>query len=162
MRILHRAPTLVWVLFLVVAVSAINLSAQADDPLIGTWKLNVEKSKYSPGPPPQSLTVTYAPSGEGIEVTTEGVNAEGAPTSTHYMANLDGKDYPITGSPTADMVSSKRIDRYTTERTEKKDGKTTVTIRRVVSRDGKTLTITSRGTNLQGQAVSTVSVFEKQ
>jgi hypothetical protein len=162
MRILHRVPTLVWVLFLVVAVSAVSLSAQADDPLIGTWKLNVAKSKYSPGPPPQSATITYAASGEGIEVTTEGVNAQGASASTHYTANWDGKDYPITGSQAVDTVSSKRINRYTTERTNKKDGKVVGTLRRVVSRDGKTLTITTKATNAQGQAVNDVSVYEKQ
>jgi hypothetical protein len=30
----------------------------ADNPFVGTWKLNVAKSKFSPGPPPQSQTVT--------------------------------------------------------------------------------------------------------
>ena len=33
---------------------------------------------------------------------------------------------------------------------------------RVVSQDGKTMTITSKGTNAQGQTVNNVNVFEKQ
>jgi len=139
-----------------------SLSAQASDPRIGTWKLNLTKSKFSPGPPPKALTVKVEPSGQGEKVTTEGVDAEGGRTATQYTANFDGKDSPLTGSPNADTVSLKRIDVRTTERTDKKVGKVTVTLTRVVSQDGKTMTVTVRGTNPQGQAVNNVIVFEKQ
>ncbi len=139
-----------------------SLSAQASDPRIGTWKLNLTKSKFSPGPPPKALTVKVEPSGQGEKVTTEGVDAEGGRTATQYTANFDGKDSPLTGSPNADTVSLKRIDVRTTERTDKKGGKVTVTLTRVVSQDGKTMTVTVRGTNPQGQAVNNVIVFEKQ
>jgi len=90
------------------------------------------------------------------------VDAEGGRTATQYTANFDGKDYPLTGSPNADTVSLKRIDARTTERTDKKGGKVTVTLTRVVAQDGKTMTVTVRGTNPQGQAVNTVIVFDKQ
>src|SRR3989449_5876907 len=93
-----------------------NLSAQASDPRIGTWKLNAAKSKYSPGPAPQSLTVRVEPSGQGEKVTAEFVNADGTRTTTQYTANFDGKDYPLTGSRIADTVSLKRIDARTTVR----------------------------------------------
>jgi len=76
----------------------VSVSAQASDPRIGTWKLNVEKSKFSPGPPPQSLMVKVEPSGQGEKVSTEGVNADGTRTATQYTANFDGKDNPLTGS----------------------------------------------------------------
>ena len=142
-----------------------NLSAQASDPRIGTWKLNVAKSKYSPGPAPQSLTVKVEPSGQGGEkVTAEFVNADGTRTTVQYTeANFDGKDYPLTGSQFgADTVSLKRIDRWTTERTDKKGSTVVQTLRRVVSQDGKTMTVTTKGTNPQGQAMNNVAVFEKQ
>jgi hypothetical protein len=139
-----------------------NLSAQASDPRIGTWKLNVAKSKYSPGPAPQSLTVNVEPSGQGEKVTTEFVNADGTRTTTEYTANFDGKDYPLTGSQIADTVSLKRSNARTTVRTDKKGGKVAQTLRRVVSKDGKTMTVTTKGTNAQGQAVNNVAVFEKQ
>ena len=139
-----------------------RLSAQASDPRIGTWKLNVAKSKYSPGPAPQSLTGKVEASGEGETATTEGVNADGTPTMTQYTANFDGKDYPLTGSQNADTVSLKRIDARTTERTDKKGDKVVQTLTRVVSQDGKTMTVTVKGTNAQGQAVDNVVVFEKQ
>ena len=139
-----------------------NVSAQASDPRIGTWKLNAAKSKYSPGPAPQALTVNVEPSGKGEKVTTEFVNADGTRTTTEYTANFDGKDYPLTGSQIADTVSLKRSNARTTVRTDKKGGKVAQTLRRVVSKDGKTMTVTTKGTNAQGQAVNNVAVFEKQ
>ena len=149
-------------LVVVLGADIVGLSAQASDPRIGTWKLNVTKSKFSPGPPPKALTVKVEPSGQGEKVTTEGVNAEGGNTATQYTASFDGKDYPLTGSPNADTVSLKRIDARTTVRTDKKGGKVALTLTRAVSQDGKTMTVTVKGTDAQGQAVNSVLVFEKQ
>jgi len=146
----------------VLGTDIVNLSAQASDARIGTWKLNVAKSKYSPGPAPQSLTVKVEPSGQGEKATAEFVNADGTRTTTQYTANFDGKDSPLTGSRIADTVSLKRIDARTTERTDKKGDKVAQTLRRVVSQDGKTMTVTTKGTNAQGQAVNNVVVFDKQ
>jgi hypothetical protein len=149
----------------VLGADIVNVSAQASDPRVGTWKLNVAKSKYSPGPAPQSLTVKVEPSGQGGEkVTSEFVNADGTRTTVQYTeANFDGKDYPLTGSQFgADTVSLKRIDRRTTERTDKKGGTVVQTLRREVSQDGKTMTVTTKGTDTQGQAMNNVAVFEKQ
>jgi len=42
-----------------------RVSAQASDPRIGTWTLNVEKSKYNPGPAPQRVTLKIEASGQG-------------------------------------------------------------------------------------------------
>ena len=153
-------PRLGMLLFLTLLVS-VGVQAQ-NDSLIGTWKVNVTKSKYSPGPPPKSGTTKYEVAGQGIDVTTEGVDAQGVRTATHYTASWDGKDYPITGSQDYDMVSMKRINRNTTEVMRKKAGKVETTIRRVVSQDGKTLTMTTKGTDAQGRAVNNVAVYEKQ
>src|SRR5207245_11389452 len=101
-------------------------------------------------------------SGQGEKITTEGVNAEGGRIATQYTANFDGKDYPLTGSSVADTVSLKRIDARTTVRTDKKDGKVVQTLTRVVSQDGTTMTVTTKGTNAEGQAVHNVAVFNKQ
>jgi hypothetical protein len=164
MHSIRRAVSLgvVVMLGLVLAVGIVSLSAQANDPRIGTWKANIAKSKYNPGPAPKSLTVKVDASGKGEKVSTESVAADGQTTKTSYTANFDGKDHPLTGSPTANTVSLKRIDARTTERTDKKDGKVTLTLTRVVSQDGKTMTVTTTGTNAQGQPVNNVIVFEKQ
>jgi hypothetical protein len=157
MQCAHKA-TFVFIL----AATVTALSAQTPDPRIGSWTLNVTKSKYDPGPPPKSQTLKVEASGQGEKVTSEMVAADGTSTKQQYSAGYDGKDYPLTGSPIADMVSLTRIDSHTTERSDKKGGKVVQTIRRVVSKDGKTMTATVKGTNVKGQTVSNVSVFEKQ
>ncbi len=139
----------------------VTVSAQSGSE-IGTWKLNVAKSKYSPDPAPKSQSVTFAAAGQGVKVTVEGVAADGSKTAQSYTANYDGKDAPLTGSATTDMVSLKRINATTVERTDKKGGKVVQTLTRVVSADGKTMTITTKGTNAQGKPVNNVAVYEKQ
>jgi hypothetical protein len=135
----------------------------ADDPLMGTWKVNVAKSTYSSGAPPMSTISTYEPFGkDGFRFTSDTVNAQGKASHITYVSEYDGKDYPIAGDPTRDSNSAKRIDRYTHLITNKKSGKITTTSRRVISKDGRTLTITTTGTNSQGQEVHQVQVFEKQ
>jgi hypothetical protein len=146
----------------VVLVASLSiLSAQGADPRVGSWHLNVAKSKYSPGPAPKSQTLKIEAAGKGEKVTSETISATGDKTVTEYTAEFDGKPHPLKGSPIADMVTLKRVDGNTTERVDSKDGKTVTTYHRVVSKDGKTMTVTSKGTNAQGQATSNVVVFEK-
>src|SRR5437879_4044321 len=147
----------------VLGIGVVDLSAQMNDPRIGAWKLDVAKSKYSPGPAPQSGMVKVEAAGQGEKTTTDFVNADGTRTTTQDNATLQGKDSPLTGSEFgADMVSLKRIDARTTERTDKRGDKVVQVLTRVVSQDGKTMTVTTKGTNAQGQAVNNVGVFEKQ
>jgi hypothetical protein len=145
----------------VIFFAAIAVSAQGTDPRLGSWHVNVAKSKYSPGPAPKSQTLKVEASGKGEKVTSEIVSASGEKTVTEYAAEFDGKPHPLKGSPTADMVTLKRIDSHTTERVDSKGGKTVMTYHRVVSKDGKTMTVSSKGTNAQGQAVDNMIVFEK-
>src|SRR5687767_9628439 len=114
---------------------SIALSGQTKvDPAVGTWKLNVEKSKYSPGPAPKSQTLKFEAWDGGLKLTADGVDSEGKPTHAEYAAKFDGKDYPFTGSPNADAIALKRIDDYTIEATWKKGGKVTITARTTISK----------------------------
>ena len=160
MQRLLRMVTLGTVLALVLPV--IRLSAQATDPLIGTWELNLAKSKYSPGPAPKSQTRTYEVARQAVKFSAKGVDAEGKPTLAHYTASYDGKDYPIIGNPDAETMSLKRIDSFTAEATLKKAGKVVITTRRVISQDGKVMTLTSKGTNAKGETLNNVLVFDKR
>ena len=132
------------------------------DSLVGTWVLNVAKSKYTPGPPPKDQTTIFEVAGRGLKVTTTGTDSAGKPTMTAYTANYDGKDYPVTGNPAWDMVSLKRINANTVEYTRKKAGKVVQTATSVISKDGKTRTITSTGVNAQGQKIHNVGVYDKK
>ena len=135
--------------------------AQDKDLGMGTWKLNLAKSKYKPGPPPKSLVVTFEPAGKGVKTTSDFVNAEGQKTTAVYTANYDGKDYPITGSAIADTVALKKLGGGKIERVDKKGGKRVQTFVRSVSADGKTMTITHKGSNAKGEPFDNVLVLEK-
>jgi hypothetical protein len=137
--------------------------AQGPDPLMGTWKLNVAKSKYDPGPPPRSTTTKREVSGaNGVKYTSDTVTAQGESRHIEYTANYDAKDYSVKGDPNRDMVSLKRMDGRSYEGSSKKGGKVTGTFRGVVSPDGKTLTITTKGTDAQGRPENNVVVYDKQ
>jgi hypothetical protein len=135
--------------------------AQAPKGLLGTWKLNVAKSKFSPGPAPKSMTITYSTAGDGMKIVAEVVPGEGAAQHWEMTAHYDGKDYPVTGNPAADTISMKKVSDLAGESTFKKDGKVTATNVRKLSADGKTLTITSTGTTADGKPRKDVQVFEK-
>jgi len=137
-------------------------SAQSSDSVIGTWKVNVAKSSFSPGPGFKSGTVTYTAVGDGVKVAVEGVGGNGEAINWGFTANYDGKEVPVTGNnPDADSASLKRIDAKTAEISYKKGGKPTLTSTRVLSADGRTVTVTVKGTNAKGQAVNNVLVLEK-
>ena len=142
-----------------------GLAQTTDQAYFGTWTLNVEKSTYSPGPPPKSSTRTHEDRGNGLlRVTTQGVNAQGNPTFSQYTYRLDGKDYPIAvkGSESVSTVALTGVDALTATFTTKQDGKVTTTGLRTVSKDGRTMTITTNGTNAQGQPMHNVAVWEKR
>ena len=140
---------------------AVTVSAQTNSE-IGTWKLNVAKSTFSPGPAPKSITGVLAAAGQGVKFSIESVSADGSKSASAYTANYDGKDVPFTGNPAIDTTSLKRINATTVEETRKKGSKVVRTLTRVVSADGKLFTATVKGTNDQGQAINNVEVYEKQ
>ena len=134
------------------------------DPSIGTWHLNVAKSKYDPGPAPKSNVVVIEAAGKGIKVTTKGVGPDGTPTATSYSSNLDGSDSPAQGTAAAgyDTMALKRIDAQRVEGTRKLKGKVVQNYTREVSKDGKTMTVTTTGTNAAGQKIHNVAVYDKK
>ena len=134
----------------------------ADDPMIGTWKLNLAKSTYTPGPAPSSATNKFEPWEGGVRATIDVVDAQGNKIHAEVAAKFDGKDYPIKGSPMADAVSLKRLDERQIDVVWKKAGKVAMTGRSVISADGRTTTVTQTGKDAQGHTVNNVVIYEKQ
>ncbi len=134
----------------------------ATDPQVGTWKLNVAKSKFSPGPVPTIATTKIEAVGAGTKVVVDQTLADGALTHWEFTGNYDGKDSPVTGSPDTDMVARKLVNTNTVETITKKDGKVMTTQLSVVSTDGLTRTVTTKGVNAKGEKMNNVSVYEKQ
>ena len=144
---------------------ALMVTVQAADSQVATWKLNLAKSTYSPGPAPKSGTLKIEAAGDGVKFTNNGVGADGKTTHSMYTATYDGKEFKAqmgTLPNGADTGSLKRIDAQTVETTFKGKGKLMVVARAVVSADGKTRTTTVTGTDADGKPVKNVIVYDRQ
>jgi hypothetical protein len=149
------------ILLAVAALFAVVAVCFAADVNMGTWKLNEAKSKINPGGPKNNMVVIAA-AGDSMKVTVDGISADGKPAHNEWTGKFDGKDYPITGDPAADMRAYKPVNDHTLALTEKKGGKTTNTGRVVVSADGKTRTVTVSGSDANGKKMSITFVYDKQ
>jgi hypothetical protein len=135
----------------------------ADNPVHGTWKQNLSKSKFTPGPAPTSpATLRIETEKTGEMITVERVDADGKTNSYSYKGLYDGTPQKVSGSSFGDTVTLKQINSSTVEINWTRDGKTSRTSTRTVSKDGKTMTVRAKGTDAKGQPYSSVSVFEKQ
>jgi hypothetical protein len=155
-RLLNKA-------FLALAITTI--AAFGADNSLGTWKLNVEKSKYTPAPfPIKSLTTVREASDGGVKVTTTGERAIGAQINTSYTAKYDGTASTVTGTSVLyDSISIKQVNANTfTDERKKTGGSYQATGRTVIANGGKTMTVTTKGTNEDGKAFTSTLVFDKQ
>ncbi|HWE48110.1 MAG TPA: hypothetical protein VG407_18985 [Caulobacteraceae bacterium] len=154
------------VVFLFGCFFAVGLSmaqaAPAEDPVLGTWKLNAEKSTFTPGPGWRSQTRVYRAVPTGVLVSWSGVDAGGGRMQVDYIYQYDGHDYPMKGSAVYDTLNAVRVDARTVRSEEKRDGKIAGVAVRSVSPDGKVLTITDDGTNRKGRKFSQVLVFDRE
>lgn len=132
------------------------------DAVVGTWVLNLAKSKYSPGPPPKQQVSVYEAVGPGLKVTVTSTSADGKTTSYSFTTNLDGKDAPVTGNPDWDSTSVRRLGPDSLEFTRKKAGKVVQTATMVMGKDGKTRTVTTTGVNAKGQKINNTAVYDRK
>ena len=172
-------------LTVVFALCSVTVFAQAPKaaggPFFATWKLNLAKSTYSPGPPIKGQTAKLEPVEGGMKVVSDRVEADGKTTHFEWTAKFDGKDYPVKGDPGRDAVSLKKIDDYTVkgdpardavsvkkiddynlEISNKKGGKVLSVIKAVYAKDGKSRTETFTGTDAQGRKIHNVTAWDKQ
>ena len=133
----------------------------AQNPHIGTWKLNEAKSNI-PAEMPKFDTVTYTADGDNVKVTTSGIGRDGQPTRSEWTGKFDGKDYPTTGDASSDMRSYRMVNDRTLTLMVKKDGKTVSTGRIVVASDGKTRTVTLRGTGTSDKELTETAFYDKE
>jgi hypothetical protein len=89
-----RYPTNKNNVMLVLITAAVMLSPT--DGFMGTWKQNMAKSTYSPGPAPKSATYTHTQDGDWIIQKCEFINAKGKSISTMTRFKRDEKEYSYT------------------------------------------------------------------
>jgi len=156
-----KIPRVLSVRLLIFSLLAISILCAADLSL-GTWRLNVTKSRFDPGPPFKSETRSYEQDRDGVKVSIQAVDSKGISSSSIYLITSDGKQHPVSGSGgPADAVALKQIDELTAESSLMHGGKEIAKTTRVVSADGKIMTITYKGLDPRGTPVNNTLVFER-
>ncbi len=130
-------------IFLCVMATAMMLAA-ADLPYVGKWKMNLEKSDFG------ATTVTYAslPSGEW-ESTADGQS---------YKFKMDGTD---ASDGLGDTAAWKSTGANTWQTVWKLNGKVLTTDTLQVGADGNSLTINTKGTKPNGEAIDDTGTYQR-
>ena len=110
----------------------------------------------------KNSTVVYTKDGDNVKVAIDGTDATGKAYHSDWTGKFDGKDYPLTGDPSADTRAYKVIDDHTLVGTTKKGGKESTIARIVLSADGKTRTVTVSGTDASGAKTTSTQIYDKQ
>jgi hypothetical protein len=136
--------------------------AFAADPVVGTWKLNVAKSKFEAGHELKAASRVYTEADGVYTLEQKLTGADGKETSStaQYSDGKDVKQKDANG--VADTVGAKKVSANTWNFVLKKDGKVVGHVHRVVSADGKTLTVHNTGTNVSGGGGEQTLVYDKQ
>ena len=132
----------------------------AESPFSGTWKLNLAKSKLTPPVPKSDIAVVDADE-NGLKLNQDVITDKGESLKISYEAKFDGKDYPVTGDPSSDLVSYQRVNANTLKGKTKKDGKAAADATIVVSKDGKITTVQYTDYS-QAKFVKSTFVYDKQ
>jgi hypothetical protein len=142
----------------------VPVAAQNQDAWVGTWELNLAKSKYDPANlAPKSVTVKIeSVTGGEIKTTTDQVDAQGRQIHLVTIAMFDGKPAEVKGALVPTTRVYKRIDTRTYEQLNFVNDTLTTSQRIITSRDGKTQTVMTTGKDTQGKSINNVSVYDRR
>jgi hypothetical protein len=133
------------------------------DPVFGTWKLNIAKSTFEPGPAPKNQTRVYEATADGsTKVTIQTTTASGETQMRGSTYKEDGTPHAVTGSQNYDMAATTRVNALRAKDTLTRSGKVVGQLTRVESKDLKVMTITLAFTTPSGQSEHDVLVYERQ
>jgi hypothetical protein len=149
------------IVFTLVVFFASAVICAAQNPHMGTWKLNEAKSKFGKGAT-KNTNVVYEAAGDQIKVTVDGTDGSGNAVHNEWTGKFDGKLYALTGDSTADMRSYSVVNKRNMHLKNTKGGKVVMTATIVVSANGKTRTVTASGKNAEGKWMTSTAVYDKQ
>jgi hypothetical protein len=135
--------------------------AFAADPIVGTWKLNVAKSKFIKGSELTAGTRVYTEA-SGLYTLDQKLTGADGKEKANQVQYRDGKEEKQATAGPADTTLGKKVDANTWDFDLKKDGKVVGNVHRVVSPDGKTLTVHNTGLQLNGATGDETLVFDRQ
>ena len=129
----------------------------------GTWHLNVEKSTAQPGPLPYRRgTWVIEASGADVKMVYDLVGVRGGVTHMEWTGRFDGKPYRLQGPDTIVDYAYTKVDERTLDLVVTLDGVPAVRGRVTLSPDGRSITATTSSRSARGEAISTVSVYERR
>jgi hypothetical protein len=146
----------------VLVVAALATAADAPDPVVGTWTLNVAQSKFTPGRELKSQTRTYTESAKGVSLKVSGVAADGSALSQQSTFKYDGKSYPLSGAADYDALSLQRVNDNTVKSTLLKSGKPVGITIRTISKHGKVMTLSTKLKDVNGKRNEMIAVYDKR
>ena len=140
----------------------------ANDPFVGTWKLNTSKTKIAKGAPDFILaTIQIESTVKGLKSTVSGADGRGIASDFTFSCQLDGTPCKVTAATpqrsrsAVDTVRLKRIDPNTILATGTWNGKPVYSDLRVVASDGKTMTVTRNGTTPEGNEYQSTIILDR-
>lgn len=153
------------VIFFLIIILFLPTTSWAADPIIGTWKLNISKSKYPLNrEPPKELTETYREIEGGlIDFTYDVIQADGSKMLFKGTWPVEGG---VLTAPEGQLPEGRSYVETLLEPgnwwvTVLQDGKQMGGIHKVVSKDGQTLMQTTIGIDHEG-FFEMIQVYEKQ
>src|SRR5262245_20451757 len=149
------------IVFGLVVLFASAVVCAAQSPHMGTWKLNEAKSKFPKGAT-KNHTVVYEMAGDDIKVTVDGTDADGNAVHNEWTGKFDGKPHAVTGDPSHDMRTYRKVNARTMSIKNTKAGKLVASGTITVSSNGKTRTVATRTRNAKGVWMSSTGVYDKQ
>ena len=144
------------------AVAQGKLEGVAGDPIMGTWKTNVSKTKLAPvGDWLKEVTWTFREVGDQLTYEGKGTLINGSAYSPKGSRPLvGGMGQPPNTDGTVSYVTV--IGPGDSFVTTLRDGKQISCDHFVVSKDGKTLTVTTKGTDAQGKPAEALYILDRQ
>jgi len=143
-------------------VVSVSVRAQtASNPVLGTWKLNLAKSKFDPGPVPKGDTRMYEATPDGTKITVHTQTASGE-TRWETTFKPDGKPHPIIGNPYVDAIAVRPVSDLASKGDLMRSGKIVGHYSRTLSKDHNTLSLDETLTTAGGTMEHDIEVFDRQ
>jgi hypothetical protein len=135
----------------------------SDDPFVGKWVLDVERSEYPAGSCPKTMVIEMETAGHGVRYKSDAVYANGQTAHSEYTADYDGNQAIVMGTHGMMLpVFLKRIDSNTVVASYTKSLQVVATSRRVISEDRRFMTVTTTSKDASGKSVTTIGVYKRQ
>jgi hypothetical protein len=133
------------------------------DPIVGSWKLNLSRSKFPPNAAPKEHTEIYRVSADRVEFTLTRIGTNGMSTFKATWPAEGGIAVVVEdATPIPDWTAIETLmapgEWYVTQM---QNGKQIFTIHKVVSKDGKTMRQTLKGLDPQGRPVESLQMFDR-